>query len=221
MKTFTNNGTSAYDIVHMIGEKDDYTITESNGSLSYENSDRKYIITDVEEMGFKNQNGIAKVKWADEFSPFNVKANCQAWYDDGYTTSGNFNIDVSGTTKALYCEMDNGGWFRLENSITSGERTSILSDAGYSSTSCVECNGTWPKKFRIGSSGAALAIDVLNYREGLPAGVNHFNLTEMKTPSSTNVLKGYYLWSQYDRKYIRSESDSAIEGSQDTYIYVR
>jgi len=70
MKTFTNNGTSAYDIVHMVGEKDDYNITENNGSLSYEGNNRKYIITDVEEMGFKNQNGIVKVKWAAEFAPF-------------------------------------------------------------------------------------------------------------------------------------------------------
>ncbi len=74
MKTFTNTGEeNSYDIVHMKGDKDKYTLTENSGTLTYENLDRRYIITNVEEMGFNYSNGTAtNFKWDDEFAPFDI-----------------------------------------------------------------------------------------------------------------------------------------------------
>ncbi len=117
MKTFTNNGNiESYDIVHMKGDKDKYILTENNGKLTYASAsvDRTYILDAVEEIGFQyaNANGT-KFKWDDEFSPFNIKASCQAWLDSGATTDGVYMIDAAehGSFE-VYCDMttDGGGW---------------------------------------------------------------------------------------------------------------
>ena len=66
MKTFNNTGhISSYDIVHLKGNKDDYTIQENNGIVTFESSslDCTYTITNVEEAGFKYINELGNKRF--------------------------------------------------------------------------------------------------------------------------------------------------------------
>ncbi len=79
MKTFTNSGNiDSYDLVHISGNKDNYTVTENNGELTYVSNDldKTYIISSVEEFGFKYTNGAGtNFKWEEEFEEFNAIPN--------------------------------------------------------------------------------------------------------------------------------------------------
>ncbi len=117
MKEFINNGNAlSHDLVHMRGNKDNYTITESNGTLTYESAslDRKYIISDVEEFDFRYSNGVSdKFKWNSEFEPFDIKSSCLALLNAGNTTDGVYTIRPDGINSVeTYCDMttDGGGW---------------------------------------------------------------------------------------------------------------
>jgi hypothetical protein len=76
MKTFTATNNLGFDIFHIIGNKDQYTITESGGTITYESVSlgRKYIITGNELVSFNRTDGqgASKYKWVDEFAPFSV-----------------------------------------------------------------------------------------------------------------------------------------------------
>lgn len=100
MKIFTTNNTSAFDIVHIIGNKDDYTISEADGIITYESTNwgRKYIVNGNEELIFKRPNlqGKFKFKWDDEIAPFitpTVPTDYIANFplnNDAVDTTGNF-----------------------------------------------------------------------------------------------------------------------------------
>jgi len=115
MKTFTNTGNiNSFDIVHMVGNKDSYTITENEGKLTYESAslNRKYIVDNVEEMDFKYSNGVSNnFKWSDEFSPFS-RISCKEWLNSGAVMSGIYTIRPNGYDINVYCDMttDGGGW---------------------------------------------------------------------------------------------------------------
>ncbi len=73
MKIFITNGStnSSYKIVHMIGAKDNYTITENNGTLTYTGNDglHQYIINDVAKFYWKKGLPIVST-WSVETAPF-------------------------------------------------------------------------------------------------------------------------------------------------------
>jgi hypothetical protein len=74
MKTFTHTNQNGHDLVHLVGSKDDYTVTESNGTITYTSTtwDRTYVLTGNEELNFKRVDSLGKSKfsWTEEFTPF-------------------------------------------------------------------------------------------------------------------------------------------------------
>ena len=121
MKTFNNTGhNDSFDIVHMKGDKDKYSVIENNGDLIYESSslDRKYIVSNVEEIGFKypNTNNKSKFKWGDEFSKYGTKLSCKDILDNGQSIGdGIYTINptkIDGGSFDVYCDMstNGGGW---------------------------------------------------------------------------------------------------------------
>jgi hypothetical protein len=77
MKTFTTTDTSAHDLVHIVGSKDDYTITENGGSITYtsESWQRTYVVSGNEQLSFKrpDSQGKTNFKWNEEFAPFDLQ----------------------------------------------------------------------------------------------------------------------------------------------------
>jgi hypothetical protein len=116
MKTFTSSDQAGHDLVHMVGSKDAYNITENSGTITYasESLERTYIVTGNEELNFNRPDaqGKTKFKWNDEITPFNVKASCKEWLESGSTTDGIYTIKPSNTEYQVYCDMttDGGGW---------------------------------------------------------------------------------------------------------------
>ena len=65
------NDNPGHDLVHLLGSKDDYSISEASGKITYESTslDRKYVIGGNEQLSFKrvdNQgnrdSAVGKVK---------------------------------------------------------------------------------------------------------------------------------------------------------------
>lgn len=96
MKEFSNNGLiNSFDIVHMAGSKIDYTISELDGKLIYESATHRYIIDDVEVMGFFKTGNV--FTWMDEFEPF---LNYGLTSDRPFDTLAQItNVGHSGTVK--------------------------------------------------------------------------------------------------------------------------
>jgi hypothetical protein len=86
MKTFTSTNQNGYDLVHIVGSKDDYTITENNGSISYvsDSWQRTYIVNGNEQLSFKrpDSQGKTKFKWVEEFAPFDMPSEYDILNDD-------------------------------------------------------------------------------------------------------------------------------------------
>ena len=120
MKTFTNTGSSdSFDIVHMKWDKDKYTIKEIGGNLIYESSslDRQYIVSNIEEIGFKHSNGISnRFKFSNELKTYGVKLSCKDILDRGDSNGdGVYTINptkIDGEEFDVYRDMttDGGGW---------------------------------------------------------------------------------------------------------------
>ena len=118
MKTFNNIGhNNSFDIVHMKGDKDKYSVQEIGGDLIYESSslDRKYIVSNVEEVDFKYSNGVSdKFKYVDEFAKYGTKLSCKDILDRGQSIGdGVYTINPTGNNPFdVYCDMttDGGGW---------------------------------------------------------------------------------------------------------------
>lgn len=140
MKTFNNIGyNNSFDIVHMKGNKDEYSITESNGELIYESVslDRKYIVSNIEEVDFKYSNGVSdRFKYVDEFSKYGIKLSCKDILDKGQSVGdGIYTINptkIAGDSFDVYCDMttDGGGWTLLHwHDATNGEFYGNVSNA--------------------------------------------------------------------------------------------
>ena len=100
MKIFTSINTSAHDLVHLLGNKDNYVITENNGIITYESIslDRKYIINGTEELRFKhlNSQGKSHFKWDEEIIPFASTLNIHDIFKDGSAIATyNFNNNIN------------------------------------------------------------------------------------------------------------------------------
>lgn len=117
MKTFTATNSDGLDIFHIIGNKDLYTITETNGKITYtsEALGRTYVVTGSELLDFKSVNSAGKklFTWDNEITPFSSRASCLDWYNEGNTTDGFYKIKPADTEINAYCDMSTGGWTRL------------------------------------------------------------------------------------------------------------
>ena len=140
MKTFTSTDTSAHDLVHMVGSKDDYNVTENSGIITYtsKTGDRQYIVTGSEQLNFRRPDAQGKVKfsWTDEFTPFAVKATCKDWLDAGHTANGNYIINPTGNEEfTAYCDMttDGGGWSLVYYSNSDNVSRSMLASGDWNS----------------------------------------------------------------------------------------
>ena len=109
MKIFTNNGNNtSFDIIHLKGTKEDYSIIEDDGKLVYESTDldRKYIVDNVEVLHFKypdQSTNSNEYRFKNEFETFGIKDSCQSWFDSGYTECGLYNITNNSLIKKMYC----------------------------------------------------------------------------------------------------------------------
>ena len=119
MKKFNNIGTQeALDIIHMQGNKDEYSITEIGGNLIYESliTDRQYTISAVETIKFKHNDsqGNIKFKWVDEFNIYEMKKSCKDILDrEDSIGDGVYTINPTGGNPFdVYCDMttNGGGW---------------------------------------------------------------------------------------------------------------
>ena len=76
MKTFTHTDQTGHDMIHLVGSKDAYTVTEANGTITYESTTlgRKYVLTGNEQLNFNraDSQGKKNFKWDNEFAPFAV-----------------------------------------------------------------------------------------------------------------------------------------------------
>ncbi len=73
MKQFTMVGSVGHDVVHMDGNPDDYSRAYSFGTVTFEKTDRKYIITDMESMSFPTPSpidGKSFFNWVDVKNTF-------------------------------------------------------------------------------------------------------------------------------------------------------
>ena len=123
MKEFTNNGNpSSFDIVHMKGDKDKYTISENAGTLTYESTDldRRYIVSEVEEFEFRyNDNqGKLKFKWDEEYSPFE-STSIKIIDLSNISINGNVvQTEISNEAKNILSNIENYTKIRIVKDIT-------------------------------------------------------------------------------------------------------
>ena len=72
MKTFTHTNKAGFDIFHMIGSKDNYTVSESNGTITYTNkvNGNQYNVTSNELLRFDKYDiqGKKEFKWDIEYN---------------------------------------------------------------------------------------------------------------------------------------------------------
>jgi hypothetical protein len=108
MKTFTTTDTSAHDLVHMVGSKDDYIVTENSGSITYtsESWQRTYVVSGNEQLSFKrpDSQGKTKFKWNEEFSPFQIPTGT---IDNPFTSSSE--AQSAGVSAGLYYFINSNG----------------------------------------------------------------------------------------------------------------
>jgi hypothetical protein len=129
MKTFTTTDTSGHDLVHMVGSKDDYTITENSGSISYESVswDRKYVVTGNEELNFKrpDSQGKTKFKWNDEFAPFEVPAEIKIFELTNISiNTGSFvSINLTQEAKDYLADIESYSGIRIVTDLTQTSNT--------------------------------------------------------------------------------------------------
>ena len=121
MKTFTATNNDGLDILHILGNKDLYTVTESNGTITYtsEALGRTYVVTGNEILDFKRPDSQGKriFGWGTEIEPFSL---------DTTPVTVSFNSYASaGTAFAPYKEY---GQWKISNISTSSCGITIAGD---------------------------------------------------------------------------------------------